>query len=76
MDIKARKVGHSITLTVPINIKVEIGQEFTVHTQPDGSIVFTPKHQNPFEGNWFNEDLAQTEALLEPDTEVLDSEWS
>lgn len=73
MKVKARAVGHSVTLTVPKQLRVEEGQEFDVQRKADGAIVFTPKHRNPFEGDWFNTDLKQSDVL--GDQEVLDSEW-
>lgn len=73
MKVKARTVGHSVTLTVPKQLDVKEGQEFDVTRKPDGAIVFMPKHRNPFEGNWYNTDLKQEDTL--EGGEVLDSEW-
>ncbi|WP_054663376.1 MULTISPECIES: type II toxin-antitoxin system PemI/MazE family antitoxin [Lacticaseibacillus] len=73
MTVKARSVGNSVTLTVPKELRVEEGQEFDVQRKADGAIVFTPKHRNPFEGEWFKADLKQNDVL--GDQEVLDSEW-
>lgn len=74
MKVKARKVGHSVTLTVPKQLLVEEGQEFDVQRKADGAIVFIPQHRNPFEGDWYNADLKQNDVL--GDQEVLNSEWS
>ncbi|KLI77073.1 MULTISPECIES: type II toxin-antitoxin system PemI/MazE family antitoxin [Lacticaseibacillus] len=73
MTIKARKVGNSITLTVPKEIKVADGTEFTVEQRRDGAILYLPKHRNPFEGNWYQHDLKQKDITL--DNEVLPNEW-
>ncbi|WP_054719851.1 MULTISPECIES: type II toxin-antitoxin system PemI/MazE family antitoxin [Lacticaseibacillus] len=73
MKVKARTVGHSVTLTVPKQLRVEEGQEFDVQRKADGTIVFTPKHRNPFEGDWLTTDLKQSDVL--GDQEVLDREW-
>ncbi|WKF85855.1 type II toxin-antitoxin system PemI/MazE family antitoxin [Lacticaseibacillus pantheris] len=73
MQVRARKVGHSIALTVPRELDVKNGQEFEVHRENNGAIVYSPKHRNPFEGGWFNKDLRQTDIL--DNREVLDSEW-
>lgn len=72
MQVKARKVGHSIALTVPRELDVKDGQEFEVYRENNGAIVYSPNHRNSFEGDWFNENLRQTDCLV--DCEVLGSE--
>lgn len=72
MKIKARAVGNSIILTIPKEFNIAPGSEFEVEQHRDGSIVFVPKHRNPFEGNWFNDDLKQADVTI--DTENLDNE--
>ncbi|MDA5386705.1 type II toxin-antitoxin system PemI/MazE family antitoxin [Loigolactobacillus backii] len=54
MTIKARKVGNLTVLTIPKEFNVKKGTEFEVKQRNDGSIIFKPKHRNPFVGNWFN----------------------
>lgn len=73
MVVKARKIGHSISLTIPKSFNVQEGQSFEPQMNDDGSITFKPTHKNIFEGNWFNEDLHQKDTLT--DSGVLDSEW-
>ena len=73
MTIKARKVGNSVTLTIPKSFNVAPGAKFKAELKADGSIVYRPEHRNPFEGHWFKEDLRQTDVMN--DREVLDSEW-
>lgn len=74
MKVKARAVGNSTTLTIPAEFKVNKGEEFEVTQLADGSIVFKPEHKNPFEGDWFNMDLKQTD--ISEMVEDLASEWS
>ncbi|MFD1466447.1 type II toxin-antitoxin system PemI/MazE family antitoxin [Lapidilactobacillus mulanensis] len=73
MKVKVRTVGNSTTLTIPKEFKVEKGTEFEAEQHSDGSIVFKPKHRNPFEGDWFNQNLKQVDIMTE--AEDLDSEW-
>lgn len=73
MTIKARRVGNSITLTIPKSIKIADGTEFTVEQRDDGGILYLPKHRNPFEGDWYKQQVHQQDITLE--NEVLPSEW-
>ncbi|MDN6710940.1 MAG: hypothetical protein L0L46_05790 [Tetragenococcus halophilus] len=59
MSVKLRKVGSSHVLTVPKKFKVSENTEFDVFHGRDGSIIYTPKRNNPFEGDWYNHDLQQ-----------------
>lgn len=70
MTIKVRKVGNSVTLTIPKSFNISPGAQFKTELQDDGSIVYRPD----FEGNWFKEDLHQKDVMNEH--VVLDSEWS
>lgn len=73
MTIKVRKVGNSVTLTIPKSFNISPGAQFKAELQDDGSIVYRPEHRNPFEGNWFKEDLHQKDVMN--DREILYSEW-
>lgn len=73
MTVKARKVGNSITLTIPKEIEIDDGTEFTVEQRSDGALIYVPKHRNPFEGTWYKNDLYQKDVTLE--TGVISSEW-
>ena len=57
--IKVRRVGNSVTLTIPKSFNISPGAKFKAELKDDGSIVYRPEHQNPFEGYWFKEDLHQ-----------------
>jgi len=59
MSVKLRKVGTSHVLTVLNNFKVAENAEFDVFQGRDGSIIYTPKRNNPFEGDWYDHDLQQ-----------------
>ncbi|BDR59629.1 type II toxin-antitoxin system PemI/MazE family antitoxin [Xylocopilactobacillus apicola] len=76
MKVKTRIVGNSKTVTIPKAFNVAKDTEFTVKQLKNGSIIYTPVHihRNPFEGDWFNEDLRQIDVT--DGEEILDSEWS
>ena len=74
MTIKVRKVGNSQTLTVPKSFNIDSNTKYTVTLKNDGTIVYTPETRNPFEGDWFNEDLKQKDMFS--DIDLMDSEWS
>ncbi|OLS05746.1 AbrB family transcriptional regulator [Lacticaseibacillus casei] len=73
MTIKAKKVGNTMTLTVPKEFKIAEGTEFTVKQRSDGGIVYLPIHHNPFESDRIKQDLKQADVTLERD--ILASEW-
>ncbi|EMC43328.1 type II toxin-antitoxin system PemI/MazE family antitoxin [Streptococcus mutans] len=46
--VKARKVGNSMTVTIPKSLNIEEGTEFSVYKGIDDVIVLAPKLENPF----------------------------
>ncbi len=48
MSVKIRKVGNSLVLTVPKNIKVSSNKEYDVFAGRNGAITFLPVETNPF----------------------------
>ena len=56
--VKARKVGNSMTVTIPKDLKVKEGTEFSVYRGIDNMIILAPKLANPFDGKT---DLAMTD---------------
>lgn len=46
--VKARKVGNSMTVTIPKSLNIEEGTEFSVYKGIDDVIVLVPKLENPF----------------------------
>ncbi|EMB62829.1 type II toxin-antitoxin system PemI/MazE family antitoxin [Streptococcus mutans] len=56
--VKARKVGNSMTVTIPKDLKVKEGTEFSVYRGIDNMIILAPKIANPFDGKT---DLAMTD---------------
>lgn len=48
--VKARKVGNSITITLPKELGVNIGEEFTLEKGRNNVIMLVPKMTNPFDG--------------------------
>lgn len=71
MTVKARKVGNSLTLTIPSSFNIADGSCFEAQLNSDSSILYRP---NPFEGTWYKEDMHQHDIM--EDNEPLDSEWS
>jgi len=47
--VKTRKVGNSTTITLPKELDVKIGIEFTAYRGVDGVIVLAPKIENPLD---------------------------
>lgn len=45
--VKTRKVGNSITITIPKELEIQSGVEFVAYKGVDGAIVFAPKIKNP-----------------------------
>jgi len=45
--VKTRKVGNSVTVTIPQELNISIGEEYCVYKGVDDIIVFAPKIQNP-----------------------------
>ncbi|KRL93965.1 hypothetical protein [Limosilactobacillus equigenerosi] len=73
MVIKVKKIGESLALTIPESFKVASDADYNVEMLADGTIVYRPSHRNPFEGNWFKENIKQVDITEE--SGVLDSEW-
>jgi len=49
--VKTRKVGNSVTVTIPKELNISVGEEFCVYRGVDGTIVFAPKVKNPLIGS-------------------------
>lgn len=47
-NVKARKVGNSIYISIPKQYQVEAGSEYVVYKSKNGRLIFTPKIENPF----------------------------
>ncbi|MDP5872912.1 type II toxin-antitoxin system PemI/MazE family antitoxin [Streptococcus mutans] len=56
--VKARKVGNSMTVTIPKDLKVKESTKFSVYRGIDNIIILAPKIANPFDGKT---DLAMTD---------------
>lgn len=65
--VKARKVGNSITITLPKELGVNIGEEFTLEKGRNNVIMLVPKMTNPFDGisDLRMEDDCESVALLD-----------
>ncbi|MGT2828504.1 AbrB family transcriptional regulator [Streptococcus hillyeri] len=48
--VKARKVGNSITVTLPKDLGITTGQEFLIEKGRNDVIMLVPKIANPFNG--------------------------
>jgi antitoxin component of MazEF toxin-antitoxin module len=42
-----RKVGNSVTVTIPKELNISTGREYLVYKGADNVIVFAPKIENP-----------------------------
>lgn len=73
MVVKVRKVGNSKAITIPKDLKVSDDERFEVRREADGTLIFTPAHKNPFEGNWFQKDIKQDD--ISKDLDISESEW-
>lgn len=49
--VKTRKVGNSITVTIPETLNVPEGQEMFIYKGVDNVIVLAPKIPDPFSGD-------------------------
>ncbi len=47
--VKARKVGNSITITIPKELDIKTGQEFKVLKGNDGTLLFSPNDEKLLE---------------------------
>ncbi|WP_242542572.1 MULTISPECIES: type II toxin-antitoxin system PemI/MazE family antitoxin [Enterococcus] len=48
INVKACKVGNSISISIPKQYHVEAGSEYVVYKSKNGGLIFTPKIENPF----------------------------
>lgn len=48
--VKTRKVGNSVTVTLPKDLGIDIGQEFLIEKGRNDIIMLVPKIANPFNG--------------------------
>ncbi len=48
--VKTRKVGNSVTVTLPKDLGVPTGEEFIIKKGKNNVIMLVPKIKNPFDG--------------------------
>lgn len=48
--VKTRKVGNSVTITLPKDLNIATGQEFLIQKDNNNVIILIPKITNPFDG--------------------------
>lgn len=48
--VKTRKVGNSVTITIPKEFDVPTGQEYKVYKTSDGTLLLSPSQDNLLEG--------------------------
>lgn len=48
LDIKTRKVGSSVVISIPSQFQVPVGEEYVAYKAKNGSLIFSPKLSNPF----------------------------
>ncbi|CCI80957.1 type II toxin-antitoxin system PemI/MazE family antitoxin [Lactobacillus hominis] len=70
IEIKSKKIGNSISLTLPKSLKIDVDQVFVVTKMHNGALILTPKIENPYgadkqvdmrdpEGDYFEEQSIQ-----------------
>lgn len=47
--VKARKIGNSLTITIPKEFDIPQGQEYMVFKGSDGALLFSPNTENLLE---------------------------
>ena len=45
--VKTRKVGNTVTVTIPKELNIPVGREYHVYKGADEVIVFAPRIRNP-----------------------------
>ncbi|MBO1086867.1 MULTISPECIES: type II toxin-antitoxin system PemI/MazE family antitoxin [Enterococcus] len=48
INVKARKIGNSISISIPKQYQVEAGSKYVVYKSKNGGLIFTPQIENPF----------------------------
>lgn len=48
LDIKTRKVGSSVAISIPSQFQISVGEEYVAYKSKNGSLIFSPKLSNPF----------------------------
>lgn len=51
LTVKTRKVGNSIVVSIPKQLDVELNTEYVIYKSQNGSLIFTPKIEDPFISN-------------------------
>ena len=71
--VTLRKSGNSLILTVPADLKDEIGRQYTVNQRSDGSIVYQPVNKPNIcdDADWMNYDY-QRDLQEDPELQLLD----
>lgn len=49
--VKTRKVGNSVTVTLPKDLGITVGQEYLIEKGRNDVIMLVPKRANPFDGH-------------------------
>lgn len=57
---KTRKVGNSVAVSIPKQLDVNFDEEFIIYKSKNGSIIMTPKMDNPFKSEIPYEDSDNT----------------
>lgn len=48
LTVTTRKVGNSISLSIPKQLQIGAGEEYVVYKSQNGGLIFAPKISNPF----------------------------
>lgn len=65
--VTSRKVGNSVSISIPSELNPKIGQQYLIYKSKNGSLTLVPKIKNPFkdENSIFVDDNDQNTAMLE-----------
>lgn len=70
LSVKTRKVGNSVSLSIPKQLNIEVGKEYVVYQSKNGGLIFSPKLQNPFLSKTPYEDSVEDEWQLQAQEEL------
>ncbi len=51
LEIRSRKVGNSVSIILPKSLNIQVDQAFIITKTHNGSLVLTPKVENPYKQN-------------------------
>ena len=52
LEVTTRKIGNSIAISIPKKLNISAGTEFVAYKSLNGSLIFSPKIDNPFQSDF------------------------